>query len=81
MDLDHSRFKLIPHEREHCIHLELCRCCGGGSHFAKECQAPSLQQKILYLEQQHHTTGKTEANPKSNVGAYTRKEVLALPTL
>jgi hypothetical protein len=57
-----------------------CRC-GKGGHFAKDCQAPALRQKILYLEQQWQATDKTESSPKNDEGAYTPKKVLALLAL
>jgi UV DNA damage repair endonuclease len=61
--------------------LGLCCRYGKGGDYAKECQADSLQQKILYLVQQRQATGETQVNLENDERAYTRKEVLALPAL
>jgi monomeric isocitrate dehydrogenase len=51
-----------------------------GGHFAKDCHAPPLKQKLRILKQQGYVLGEVQDEPKNDEEASAQKEALALPS-
>ncbi len=79
MDLDCTCLILSTHKCESRQREGLCRRCRGASHFAKDCRAPPLKQKLLPLKQQGYVFGEVRDKTQNDAGASASKEVLALP--